>query len=127
MPAALTIGRANSTAVNKAFIQLREIDVEDEWRLKTVEMALSYLHDDSVPTYSPHRQHEALVALGDAIRRIRKEKGISQESLALKAEIDRSYLGRIERGDSVVALLVLITIADALELKLEQLIHEAKL
>jgi transcriptional regulator with XRE-family HTH domain len=80
-----------------------------------------------VPTYSPHRQHPDLVTLGDAIRRVRQSKGISQEQLALTADIDRSYLGRIERGDSVVAVLVLLSIAKALGLTLEQLIAEAGL
>lgn len=90
-------------------------------------MALSYLHDGAVPTYSPHRQHPDLVTLGAAIRRVRQAKGISQEQLALAAEIDRSYLGRVERGDSVVAVLVLISIAKALGLTLEQLMREAGL
>jgi transcriptional regulator with XRE-family HTH domain len=80
-----------------------------------------------VPTYSPHRQHPDLVTLGEAIRRVRQAKGISQEQLALTANIDRSYLGRIERGDSVVAVLVLLSIAKALGLTLEQLIAEAGL
>jgi transcriptional regulator with XRE-family HTH domain len=47
--------------------------------------------------------------------------------LALAADIDRSYLGRIERADSVVAVLVLIGIAKALGLTLEQLMAEAGL
>jgi ribosome-binding protein aMBF1 (putative translation factor) len=73
------------------------------------------------------RQHPDLVTLGDAIRRVRQTRGISQEQLALAADIDRSYLGRIERGDSVVAVLVLLSIAKALGLTLEQLIAEAGL
>jgi len=51
-----------------------------------------------VPNTSGQRQHPALAALGDAIRRVRKKQGISQERLALLAEIDRSYIGRVERG-----------------------------
>lgn len=80
-----------------------------------------------MPSYSPHRQHPDLVALGGAIKRVRQAKGISQEQLALAAEIDRSYLGRVERGDSVVAVLVLISITKALGLTLEQLVSEAGL
>lgn len=36
--------------------------------------------------------------VGENIRRIRKEKGLSQEDLALKSGIDRSYVGALERG-----------------------------
>ena len=35
---------------------------------------------------------------GRAMRRLRKERGISQEALALSAGIERSYLSRIENG-----------------------------
>lgn len=80
-----------------------------------------------MPTYSPHRQHPDLVALGGAIRRVRQTKDMSQESLALAAEVDRSYLGRVERGDSIPALLIVIRIAKALGLTVEQLMGEAGL
>lgn len=40
-----------------------------------------------------------LVALGLAIRLRRKELGLSQEALANVVHIDRSHMGRIERGE----------------------------
>jgi transcriptional regulator with XRE-family HTH domain len=80
-----------------------------------------------VPTYSPDRQHPDLVAFGDAIRRLRSTREMSQEALALAAGIDRGYIGRVERGDSVVALLVIIKIAQALNVTVEQLMAEAGL
>lgn len=80
-----------------------------------------------MPTYSPHRQHPSLVALGKAIRVAREAQGLSQEKLAFNAGVDRTYLGRVERGDSVVAVLVLICIAKALDLTLERLCKEAGL
>jgi transcriptional regulator with XRE-family HTH domain len=80
-----------------------------------------------VPTYSPDRQHPDLVAFGDAIRRLRSAREMSQEALALAAGIDRGYVGRVERGDSVVALLVIIKIARALNVTVEQLMAEAGL
>ncbi|MCF7361754.1 helix-turn-helix domain-containing protein [Vibrio sp. A1-b2] len=36
---------------------------------------------------------------GHNVRLMRKDKGISQGKLALSADIDRSYVGRIERGE----------------------------
>lgn len=89
--------------------------------------AASYMNDAWVPNLSSHRQNPTLVALGDAIRRIRKERGISQEQLALSAEIDMSYLGRVERGDNNVAVLKLERIADALGMTMTELMAEAGL
>jgi len=80
-----------------------------------------------VPNLSQQRQHPALIALGEAIRHVRKQRGVSQEKLALLAEIDRSYVGRVERGDNNVAVLTLLKVAHALEITLEDLMKEAKL
>ena len=52
-----------------------------------------------------------LVQLGKNIREIRKTKGFSQEELALIAEIDRSYVGGIERGERNVSFLTLVKLA----------------
>jgi transcriptional regulator with XRE-family HTH domain len=65
--------------------------------------------------------------LGAAIRRARLTKGLSQEQLALQADVDRGYLGRVERGDNNVAILTLLRICVALELPLGQLASEADL
>ena len=80
-----------------------------------------------VPNPSRRRQDAALVALGEAIRRIRVSKGISQEKLALLAEVDRSYLGRVERGDNNVTVLTLRKLAKALGVSLANLIREGGL
>lgn len=86
------------------------------------------IHDHpGVPNLSSQRQNPQLVALGSAIKRIRLENKISQEKLALKAELDRSYMGRVERGDNNVALLTLAKIAAALGVTLSHLLKEANL
>ncbi|WP_283787044.1 helix-turn-helix domain-containing protein [Bermanella sp. WJH001] len=56
-----------------------------------------------------------LVAFGERVRQIRKEKGLSQEALADLAGIDRSYMGHIERGDQNITLTKIFQIAKALE------------
>lgn len=80
-----------------------------------------------MPNLSSKRQDPALIALGSAIRRIRLSKDISQEKLALMAEVDRSYVGRVERGDNNVAILTLLKLAEAMDISLAKLMHEAKL
>lgn len=59
--------------------------------------------------------HEkALVELGRRIRHKRKTLGFSQESLALHAEVDRSYLGGVERGRRNITFTMLCQICNAL-------------
>lgn len=57
---------------------------------------------------------QRLVNFGNRIRAIRKEKNLSQEELAALANIDRSYMGHIERGEKNVTLTKIYQIADAL-------------
>ena len=81
----------------------------------------------SVPNLSTRRQDPALVSLGDSIRAMRISKDISQEGLALLAGVDRSYVGRVERGDNNVAVLTLIKIAHAMNVTVAELMMEAAL
>ena len=85
------------------------------------------VNDVYVPNLSSHRQNPTLVTLGAAIRRVRNERGLSQEQVAHAAEVDVSYLGRVERGDNNVAVLKLQGIASALGLTLSELMLEANL
>lgn len=56
------------------------------------------------------------VKIGLLIRKHRTEKKITQEKLALICDIDRSYLGRIERGEVNITVLKLFEIAKTLEI-----------
>lgn len=80
-----------------------------------------------VPTPSKHSRHPVLTSLGDAIRKRRRELGLSQEQLAERAGLDRSYLGQVERGENSIALLPLVNVATALGVSLEQLMGDARL
>ncbi|MBF4426665.1 helix-turn-helix domain-containing protein [Vibrio anguillarum] len=52
--------------------------------------------------------------MGKRIAKIRKSKGLTQDKLALLSEIDRSYVGRIERGEVNITLEKLYELADTL-------------
>ena len=56
-----------------------------------------------------------LVALGEAIRRARVGVGLSQEALAVDADLDRSYMGGIERGEHNLTVMNVAKIAGALK------------
>lgn len=70
---------------------------------------------------------EYLVNLGMAIRSVRKGKQISQEALADLSGIDRSHMGKIERGERNVTILNVARIALALECKPSDLLKLAGL
>jgi transcriptional regulator with XRE-family HTH domain len=65
--------------------------------------------------------------LGQAVRHLRAKAELSQEALALQAEIDRSYLGGIERGEHNVAVINLLKLSGALGVSLTDLINQANL
>jgi len=69
----------------------------------------------------------ALKRLGDAVRAARKAKGLSQEALADAAGIDRSHMGKIERGERNVTLLNVTRIAKAIGCKASDLLASAGL
>ena len=44
-------------------------------------------------------------AFGERVRASRKRKGLSQEALALACELDRTYVGGVERGERNISLI----------------------
>lgn len=59
---------------------------------------------------------------GNKVRSVRKERGWSQEELADACELDRTYIGGIERGERNVSLMNIAKIAQALGVKAYSLI-----
>lgn len=55
-----------------------------------------------------------LKILGERIRDIRKSKSLTQEALAYESNIDRSYIGGVERGERNLSFDKLCQIAKAL-------------
>lgn len=61
---------------------------------------------------------------GQRIKEIRKAKGLSQEKLANLAEIDRTYMPEVERGERNISLVVAEKIANALGEKLSSMLKD---
>jgi len=57
---------------------------------------------------------EAAVELGRRVRALRREQGYSQEAFAAACGIDRSYAGRIERGERNVTLSMILRLSSTL-------------
>jgi len=63
-----------------------------------------------------------LKRFGDRVKKIRKQKGWSQEELANKAGLHRTYIGSIERSERNVSLINIEKIAKAFGITIENLI-----
>lgn len=59
---------------------------------------------------------------GLAVRQLRDAQGWSQEELALRADLNRSYLGEIERGCVMPSLATVAKLAQALDVSLPGLL-----
>lgn len=70
--------------------------------------------------------HADLKKLGDRIREVRRTAGISQEELAERAGLHRTYVGGVERGERNVGVLNLIQIARALNVKPAELLSRIR-
>ncbi len=62
--------------------------------------------------------------VGDLIRKQRKAVGLSQEALAAKSKIDRSYMGRVERGEVNITIKSLWDISIAIGVPIRLLVPE---
>jgi transcriptional regulator with XRE-family HTH domain len=71
------------------------------------------------------RQQEIKDAFGARLKALRKARDLSQEEVALSCDLDRSYVGRIERGKANVSLVNIRRIAEALGVETGELFSDA--
>jgi len=69
---------------------------------------------------------ELAQAFGAAVRALRTERGIAQESLANLAGIERSHMGKVERGEHMPTLAIIFKIAGALDFSTAELMAETE-
>ncbi|MBY4674335.1 helix-turn-helix domain-containing protein [Burkholderia multivorans] len=67
------------------------------------------------PTGTTTYEAELAIAFGAAVRALRTADGVAQETLAHLADIERSHLGKIERGEHMPTLASIFKIARALD------------
>jgi transcriptional regulator with XRE-family HTH domain len=65
---------------------------------------------------------EILKRLGLRIRDLRLKKSISQEELAAIADVHRTYIGMVERGEKNITILTLVRLSLALEVNLIEIL-----
>jgi transcriptional regulator with XRE-family HTH domain len=70
------------------------------------------------------KESDPRLAFGRTVRRLRENRGLSQEKLAELAGIHRTYIGDVERGTRNIALVNMTRIAKALGTSLSRLIAD---
>lgn len=81
-----------------------------------------------MPIASPRLAYTpALIALGEAVRSARLARGVSQEDLAARAGLDRSYMSSIERGAQNPGIVSVLRVANALGMTASELFSLASL
>lgn len=64
-------------------------------------------------------KNQYLVCFGKKVKELRKQKGLSQEALALLCDLDRSYIGGVERGERNINLINIYKITLALNINIK--------
>ncbi|MGC7929356.1 MULTISPECIES: helix-turn-helix domain-containing protein [Lysinibacillus] len=62
--------------------------------------------------------------VGERIRFLRKERGLSQEELAYRASLHNTYIGQLERGEKNATIESVAKVCTALEITLEELFDD---
>ena len=70
------------------------------------------------------REAQIQEQFGIRLRNLRKHKRLSQESLALACDLDRTYIGGVERGERNISLINIYKIAEALGVPASELLKE---
>ena len=72
------------------------------------------------------RGKKILIDFGHKVRQRRLERGFSQEELAFRADLHRTYIGMIERAEKNITLLNIEKIANALNTNISELFNDSQ-
>lgn len=70
-----------------------------------------------------NKKNETLIKFGKAVRTARKNNDLSQEELAYKVGLHRTYIGMIERAEKNITLINIKKIANALHIPINKLME----
>ncbi|RYY03763.1 MAG: XRE family transcriptional regulator [Gammaproteobacteria bacterium] len=77
-----------------------------------------------IHTMEKHMNNTQLKALATKIKEVRIANNLSQEQLALIANVDRSFISRLERGIANPSYLMLLQIANALKKSIKEILPD---
>ena len=67
-------------------------------------------------------QDDPVIRFGKRVRELRDRQAITQDELAHLAEMDRSYVGQIERGEKNITIRNIYKLSEALGVRASQLL-----
>lgn len=70
--------------------------------------------------------NQIVSSFGTTVRQLREQRGWSQELLAEHSDLNRSYIGELERGQAIASLLTLKKLSLAFGVSLSQLLSHAE-
>jgi transcriptional regulator with XRE-family HTH domain len=73
---------------------------------------------------SNESEQSILLRFGQQVRNLRQKKSISQEELAARAGVHRTYIGMIERGEKNATIITMIKLTVALEIEITELLKD---
>lgn len=73
---------------------------------------------------SGEKRDQILTTFGSRMRSLRLEKGWSQETLAEKTGLHRTYIGSVERAERNICLINIYIISEALEISVKDLMQD---
>lgn len=73
-----------------------------------------------------HREDVIRLAFGAALRDLRTRARLSQEKLAAKARLNRTYVGDVERGERNIAIVNIVKLCRALGVRLSEFFREVE-
>lgn len=71
---------------------------------------------------SKEEEKDILYSIGERIRTLRNQKGLSQFQLNIDAELSKNQIGRLERGERNVKITTLYKIAKALQVDISEIL-----
>ncbi len=83
---------------------------------------LIVIYSDSISPMGKKQDEQIQKRFGQRVRELRKQKDLSQEALALACDLDRTYVGGVERGERNISLLNIHKIAKALGVSAKDLL-----
>lgn len=84
------------------------------------------LHENDIRHMAKSEQQDIGAIFGGVLLRHRARVGLSQEELAFRADVDRTFVSRLERGIRQPTITTLFGLAEALGTSASVLVHEAE-
>ena len=79
-----------------------------------------------IPRRGPSFDPDAALAFGRVIRAMREKAQVAQDAFALVAGIDRSYYGKLERGERQPSLGLILRVSEALGVSAAEIVAEVE-